>query len=109
MPATRYNFIAPGHRRFFFYLLIIVLASPPFGYAQQLQQPAASRPRILVEDEQKTNPAKTSGQQTARPELVLQTGVTAPVYNVAFSPDSRLLASMDMLGKSIKLWEVSTG
>jgi WD40 repeat protein len=32
-----------------------------------------------------------------------------PIYNAAFSPDGRLLASMDLLGKSIKFWEVSTG
>ncbi len=109
MPATRYKFITPGHRRFFVSLLIFVLTCPPFGYSQQPQQPTTTRPRILVQEDPKPETAKPSTPQSARPELVLQTGVTAPVYNAAFSPDGRLLASMDMMGKSIKLWEVSTG
>ena len=54
------------------------------------------------------------GQQTSvtsqvRPELVLQTGVTSPASIVAFSPDGRLLASMNFFGGAIKLWEVASG
>jgi WD40 repeat protein len=109
MPAIRYHFIIPGRPHFFVSLLFFSLASPPFGYAQQQQQPPTSRPRILVQEDQKSNTAKPSGPQDARPELVLQTGVTAPAFNAVFSPDGRLLASMDFIGRSIKLWEVSTG
>src|SRR5262245_33132351 len=46
---------------------------------------------------------------SARSELVLQTSVSRPAFNLAFSPDGRLLASMDFIAGSIKLWEVSTG
>src|SRR5215510_2101382 len=106
MPATRYNFITPRHRRFFVLLLIFLLALPPVGYSQQ---PSPSRPRILAQEDPKPNTPKPPSPQDTRPELVLQTGVTAPVFNAVFSPDGRLLASMDMMGKSIKLWEVSTG
>jgi WD40 repeat protein len=42
------------------------------------------------------------------PELILQIGVSWSASNVAFSPDGRLLASMDFMAGSIKLWEVST-
>lgn len=45
----------------------------------------------------------------AKPELVLQAGITSPQTQIGFSPDGRLLASMGMGGNSIKLWEVSTG
>ena len=61
--------------------------------------------RRKTEDER----GKPSGPRAARPELVLQTGVTAPAYNAVFSPDGRLLASMDFMAGSIKLWEISTG
>jgi len=40
----------------------------------------------------------------ARPELILQIGVSWSAFNVAFSPDGRLLASMDFMAGSIKLW-----
>jgi len=39
----------------------------------------------------------------------LQTGVTAPAFNAFFSPDGRLLASMDFMAGSIKLWEIASG
>src|SRR4030095_14354716 len=107
MPNTLFNLKPPS--RFLASLLIFALASPPSGYAQQPQQQQPPQPRILVEEEQKTNTAKPSGQRAARPELVLQTGVTAPAYNAVFSPDGRLLASMDFMAGSIKLWEVASG
>lgn len=96
--------------RFLVSLLIFSLVAPPFGYAQQRpQQPPAPQPRILVPEDLKTNAPKPSGPRGARPELVLQTGVTAPAFSAAFSPDGRLLASMDFMGGAIKLWEVASG
>ena len=109
MPNTVFNSKTPSLFRFLSSLLIFALASPPLGYAQQPQQPQTPQQRILLEEDQKTNAAKQSGPRAARPELVLQTGITAPALNIAFSPDGRLLASMDGLASSIKLWEVSTG
>src|SRR5262245_63222984 len=108
MPNTRFNFKSHSHIRIFTSLLIFALASPQLGYAQQPQTP---QPRILTQGDQKTNADKQSpsGPRAARPELVLQTGVTAPAYKAIFSPDGRLLASMDFLAGSIKLWEVMTG
>ncbi|HEY9435757.1 MAG TPA: hypothetical protein VI260_30225 [Blastocatellia bacterium] len=38
----------------------------------------------------------------------MQIGVSWSASNVTFSPDGRLLASMDFMAGSIKLWEVST-
>ncbi|MCI0697367.1 hypothetical protein L0337_35845, partial [candidate division KSB1 bacterium] len=109
MPHIRFNFKTSGPVRILVSLLIFALASPPLGYAQQPQQPQTQQPRILVEEDQKTNAAKPSGPRAARPELVLQTGVTAPAYNAVFSPDGRLLASMDFMAGSIKLWEIASG
>ena len=109
MPNTRFNLKTHSHIRFFTSLLIFALASPPFGYAQQPQQ--KPQQRILTQEDQKTNAGKSepSGPRGARPELVLQTGVTAPVFKAIFSPDGRLLASMDFMAGSIKLWEIATG
>src|SRR5262245_19151527 len=112
MPNTLFNFKTPGPVRFLTSLLIFTLASPPMGYAQQQpQRPQTQTPqsRIILEEDQKTNTATQSGPRAARPELILQTGVTFPALHVAFSPDGRLLASMDVMAGSIKLWEVSTG
>src|SRR5262245_49391075 len=105
MPNARFNFKSHSHIRIFTSLLIFALASPPLGYAQQPQTP---QPRILTQEDQKASAAKSSGPRDARPELVLQTGVTAPAYNAIFSPDGRLLASMDFMAGSIKLWEVAS-
>src|SRR5262245_54467731 len=105
MPNTRFNFNPHSHIRIFTSLLIFALASPQSGYAQQPQTP---QQRILTQEDAKTSAAKPSGPREARPELVLQTGVTAPAYNAIFSPDGRLLASMDFMAGSIKLWELAT-
>ena len=109
MPNTLFNFKTSSRIRFFTSLLIFALASPPLGYAQQPQQPQTPQPRILTQEDPKTDAAKPSGPRAARPELVLQTGVTVPALQAAFSFDGRLLASMDFMAGSIKLWEVSTG
>ncbi len=109
MPDRLFNLKTPGHIRFLASFLIFALSSAPLGYAQQPQRPQTPQQRILVEGDQKTNTARPSGPRAARPELVLQTGVTAPAFNAIFSPDGRLLASMDGAAGSIKLWEVSTG
>src|SRR5215470_5249924 len=108
MPNTLFNLKTPSLFRFLTSLLIFALASPPLGYAQQPQQPQTPQQRILLEEDQKTNAPKQSGPRASRPELVLQTGVTAPAYNAIFSPDGRLLASMDFMAGSIKLWEVAS-
>src|SRR5215813_2655504 len=109
MPNTVFNSKTPSLFRFLSSLLIFALASPPLGYAQQPQQPQTPQQRILLEEDQKTNTPKQSGPRASRPELVLQTGVTAPAFNAIFSPDGRLLASMDFMAGSIKLWEVASG
>ena len=108
MPNTRFNFKSRSHIRILTSLLIFALASPPSGYAQQPQQ--TPQQRILTQEDTKTNADKPapSGPRAARPELVLQTGVTAPAYNAVFSPDGQLLASMDFMAGSIKLWEVAS-
>src|SRR5258706_15380535 len=54
--------------------------------------------------------SKPQAQSGRRPEIVLQTGISSPQTQLRFSPDGRLLASIDgMTGNGIKVWEVSTG
>src|SRR5215813_1108207 len=113
MPNTQFKFKS-NYSKFLASFLIFALASPPSGFAQQQppaqqQQPPPQQQRILLEEDQKTNTARPTGPRSARPELVLQTGVTAPAFNAFFSPDGRLLASMDWMAGSIKLWEVESG
>ena len=96
--------------RLFTSFLIFAFAPSPLGYAQQPQQRSPEPQwRILIEETLKANTAERSGPRAARPELVLQTGVSWSASTVIFSPDGRLLASMDFMAGSIKLWEVSTG
>jgi WD40 repeat protein/uncharacterized caspase-like protein len=109
MQTIRFYFKTPSPFRCLASLLIFALASPPLGYAQQTRQPQTPQPRILTQEDPKTSAAKPSGPRVSRPELVLQTGVTAPAYNAVFSPDGRLLASMDWMAGSIKLWEIASG
>ncbi|MGA9773451.1 MAG: caspase family protein [Blastocatellia bacterium] len=71
---------------------------------------AQEQKRILVPADQQPDAAKKpDGQRAAKPELVLQTGITAPPAIIAFSPDGQLLASMSFYGGAINLWEVATG
>ena len=50
-----------------------------------------------------------SGQAQTQPYLVLQTGHTAFVHSLAYSPDGRWLASAGGDDHVAKLWETSTG
>jgi WD40 repeat protein len=47
--------------------------------------------------------------RAAKPEIVLQAGITSPQSQIAFSPNGQLLASMGLDGNAIKVWEISTG
>ena len=57
-----------------------------------------------------STPQQNAGNAAKKPEIVLQAGITSPQAQINFSPDGRLLASIDgVSGNAIKLWEVSTG
>jgi WD40 repeat protein len=51
-------------------------------------------------------PSKNS--EPVAPELILQTGQSAPVRSMAFSPDGKLLASGGFSELAVHLWEVSS-
>ena len=98
-------------------VLIVLLTVP--GQATlswQTQEPSPQQPvekkdrglglRPDTPPETKTDQTTTTG---TRPEIVLQAGISVPQTMIAFSPDGRLLASMGMMGNSVKVWEVSTG
>jgi WD40 repeat protein/uncharacterized caspase-like protein len=109
MPNTLFNRKVSIRVRLFTSFLIIALAPSALGYAQQpRRRPRATQQGTRIEEAPKANTAEPAVQRAARPELVLQTGVSRFASDVAFSPDGRLLASMDFMAGSIKLWEVST-
>jgi len=84
-------------------VLLFSLLAPSILLAQEQK-------RILVPADQKSDGAKKpDAPRAAKPELVLQTGITAPPAIIAFSPDGQLLASMSFYGGAINLWEVATG
>ncbi len=85
------------------FVLALSLLAPSALLAQEQK-------RILVPADQKSDAAKKpDGPRAAKPELVLQTGITAPPAIITFSPDGQLLASMSFYGGAINLWEVATG
>ena len=87
-------------------LLVSVTCAPVLAMPQNKEQekrgidvPSASTPLPT---------STTSGNSGNRPELILQTGHTRSINAVAFSPDSRWLASG---GKDnvVKIWDLATG
>ena len=87
-------------------LLVYVTCVPVLAMPQTKEQkkrgievPSASTPLPT---------STTSGNSGNRPELILQTGHTRSINAVAFSPDSRWLASG---GKDnvVKIWDLATG
>jgi WD40 repeat protein/uncharacterized caspase-like protein len=96
-------FHPPCLRRYISLALLLSLLLPSFVVAQQSQE------RILVPTNQQASAAGQTGGRAAKPELVLQTGITNPISSIAFSPDGQLLASVSLLGGAIKLWETASG
>jgi WD40 repeat protein/uncharacterized caspase-like protein len=84
------------------FALLLSLLLPLLVLAQQQE-------RILVPTNQQSSAANQAGGRAAKPELVLQTGITSPAGFITFSPDGQLLASVSLFGGAIKLWETATG
>lgn len=92
------------------------LTSSPAGEATQDPKPQSSptpeERGIGVEAAASPTPSNQSSatqRRQAKPEIVLQAGITSPQTQIRFSPDGRLLASMGMSGSTIKLWEIGSG
>ena len=86
-------------------LRLFLLCAPFVAFAQT----PSDRQLAPVGNKPATPLPAVSGPRAQRPQLVLQTGVTAPAESVAFSPDGRLLAVLQLGGTALKLWETATG
>src|SRR6266542_4738413 len=114
VPGTVFNMNRAVSARLVTFLLICLFALPGqgvnllFAQGQKPQTEKPDRGLGIRPDAPDLKPAQ-SKTGAAKPEIVLQAGISVPQTQISFSPDGRLLASMGMTGNSIKLWEVSSG
>jgi WD40 repeat protein len=105
----------------FWTVLLLVLLAFPSRIAFVFSTPQEPKPQDPIQKDQrglgvrpdKPDAPEATREQTktgaARPEIVLQAGISSPQTQISFNPDGRLLASMGMFGNAIKLWDVATG
>jgi len=98
------SFNRVGLTRNLIFVLAFSLLAPSGLLGQAFQNKA-----LASADQTPGAATPAGGQRALKPELVLQSGVTAPAALMAFSPNGQLLASMSMYGGAIDLWEVATG
>src|SRR6266542_4873396 len=114
VPGTVFNMNRAVSARLVTFLLICLFALPGqgvnllFAQGQKPQTEKPDRGLGIRPDAPDLKPAQ-SKTGAAKPEIVLQAGISVPQTQISFSPDGRLLASMGMNGNAIKLWEVASG